>query len=72
MIHKLLQIGDADDGVLILVQWPRQRDEVDWTWQPCRALYDDVSYKSSIIFTDLQAYVVCEQGPYQPRHLSLI
>lgn len=42
---KLLQIGEADDGLLIQIQLLGQPDKVYWTSQPLQALFDDVPDK---------------------------
>jgi len=42
IVDKLLDIGEADDGIFVQVQWLGQRDRVDWTWQPLLEIHQDL------------------------------
>lgn len=50
MVDKLLQIGEANDALFIQVKWLGQHGNVDWTWQPLQALYDDAPDKDLSFF----------------------
>lgn len=41
VIDKIMNIGQAPDGIFFQVQWEGLPDKRDWTWHPISELYDD-------------------------------
>lgn len=42
VVEKLLDVGEAPDGLFFRVQWEGLPDKRDWTWQPVSELYSDI------------------------------
>lgn len=42
VVEKILDIGEAPDGIFFQVQWDGLPDKEDWTWQPAADLYADI------------------------------
>ncbi len=45
IVDNLLDIGEADDGLHVQVQWEGLPDKVDWTWNAVTQLYEGVPEK---------------------------
>jgi len=42
VVHKILNVGQAPDGLFFQVQWEGLPDKRDYTWQPIADLYADM------------------------------
>lgn len=42
MVHGIIDIGKADDGIFLRVQGKWLFEEQEWTWQALGQLYEDV------------------------------
>ena len=42
VVEKIVDVGEAPDGLFFRVQWEGLPDKRDWTWQPVSELYADI------------------------------
>ena len=42
IVEKIVDVGEAPDGLFFRVQWDGLPDQRDWTWQPDEVLYADI------------------------------
>lgn len=45
LVEKLMDIGEAADGLFIQVQWAGLPDKCDWTWNALQQMHEDVPDK---------------------------
>ena len=42
IVEKIMDVGEAPDGLFFRAQWEGLPDKRDWTWQPVSELYTDI------------------------------